>query len=385
MIGPPAAAAPALHTGRVESLAGLLALRREWEELVELRDDLTPFASWQWNATMARTVAAGAQLAIMVARDADGRPAGLAPLAVRRKAGIPVLVFLGSGLGDYSLADYQDFLLRPGSEEAALDALCDALAADPSWSALWLQELPECSPVASLLPAACARRGWRSAVEVAGDVYRAELPPTWAEFKDRLSHNTRSAIERKGRKLERERGGTYRRVAERRDLPDALEALFRLHTERWRSAGRPGIFAREAARSLHRELAPLLLDAGILDLSLLEAGGEVIGARYSFEMGGVSYFYASGYRVGEDWDRYSLGMQMDGYAFRLAIEDGLRAVDLLRGDGHYKLRYGAHAAYNLNLAVFRDRGAALRFRAFQSVERALRRRARSLRRALRGR
>jgi CelD/BcsL family acetyltransferase involved in cellulose biosynthesis len=152
----------------------------------------------------------------------------------------------------------------------------------------------------------------------------------------------RPCLERIPRKLRREHETRFERVAAPAQLPGALEHLFRLHSLRWEAAGERGIFATQAIRALHREVALRLLELGWLELWLLRIDGEVAAAQYNFRLADVVYFYASGYVPGR-YDRYAAGRTLMAHTIRTAIEEGVRAYDFLRGDHAYKRRFGAEA------------------------------------------
>jgi len=127
------------------------------------------FAGYEWSSTVARHYARDRRLHIALASH-SGTPVGLAPLAYRQYLGIRTLALLGSGMADYSIADYQDIFLRPGFEQQALTSLVDDAAQAP-WDLLWLQEIPAESPVLEYLPDIARDRGWRVVVNADNDVH----------------------------------------------------------------------------------------------------------------------------------------------------------------------------------------------------------------------
>ena len=237
---------------------------------------------------------------------------------------------------------------------------------------LWLQELPQTSRLARRLPQIAKQRGWRVVVKEHDDAYHIDLPPTWEEYAETLSSNTRSNMGRKTRKLIRESGGRFENIGADGLLP-ALDTLFELHQRRWTALGKPGIFATKQMRSFHHDLAQTLERDDMLDLVLLHAGDETIGARYSFNFRGAHSFYASGFDPDERWASHSLGMLMDVHGISNAIKNGMSREDLLRGDGAYKQRYAPTHTLNLDLRVFRTGSAYRRYQLYQTVRGAARR------------
>jgi CelD/BcsL family acetyltransferase involved in cellulose biosynthesis len=186
-----------------------------------------------------------------------------------------------------------------------------------------------------------------------------------------VSSKARSNLRQYERKLERDHGAGFERVDRPERLASAMEWLFDLHNHRWQakrgSQNVHTLFSRADARAFHREVARNMLDAGMLDLTLLRAGDEVIGAHYSFEYNGSNCYYASGYRTDGHWSKFSLGAVMDFQGIRASIEAGLKYEDLLRNDGGYKARYSPERLDNQRLFIYRTRTARARCEAYYGL------------------
>jgi CelD/BcsL family acetyltransferase involved in cellulose biosynthesis len=161
----------------------------------------------------------------------------------------------------------------------------------------------------------------------------------------------------------RERGGEYTSPQDEQAVEDAMNTLFDLHTQRWRSMGKPGIFRTEQRRRFHQEVARRCHKRGILNLSLLKADGEAVGASYGFVWNGTNYLYTAGFCPEPEWSTYALGTTMDFHEIQVSMERGLHCADFLRGEGHYKERYRTETRYNRELLVFRDARIQLRYQA----------------------
>ena len=75
---------------------------------------------------------------------------------------------------------------------------------------------------------------------------------------------------------------------------DFLEALGRLHGERWKSRGEAGVLHDEAVLRFHSLALPRLVAAGLADLRLLRIGGELAGAYLGLRDERRSYAYIGG-------------------------------------------------------------------------------------------
>ena len=122
--------AVALAPARTRLVAGLTSkddIALAWDACAqEAPHGERPYLGPAWGEALAMAFA-GEGRAHFVAFD-DGRDvAGLAPLWLRRRFGMGLLTFLGSGPRDYSLADYQRLLVAQGREPEAAQALADWL------------------------------------------------------------------------------------------------------------------------------------------------------------------------------------------------------------------------------------------------------------------
>jgi CelD/BcsL family acetyltransferase involved in cellulose biosynthesis len=350
-----------IRLSRIERLSDLESMGDEWRQLESRCPDLRVFSTWEWCGAVIHHFPSEEPLWVFAARDGDDL-VGLAPLGRRLEDGQRVLRLLGTGLGPYSVADYQDLLLSEGLEGSITDALCAALQElSDDWDILHLQEIPDSSRSLAPLIASARARGWRCVQRPGSDVYPLTLPESWGTYRAWLSTKTRKQLERKLRKLVRERNGEFICISDEQSLERAMNTLFELHTRRWHSVGKPGIFRTEQRRRFHQEVARRFFQRAILSLTLLKADGEAVGASYAFVWNGTDHLYTSGFCPDPEWSPYGLGTNMDVHEIRLSIERGMRCVDFLRGDGHYKQHYRAEGRYNRELLVFRDALTQIRY------------------------
>jgi CelD/BcsL family acetyltransferase involved in cellulose biosynthesis len=126
-------------------------------------------------------------------------------------------------------------------------------------------------------------------------------------------------------------------IEEASELGQALEMLFYLHSLRWRKRGLPGSFAIKKIRCFHEEYAHLALLKGRLRLSTLTSDEEPVGAIYAMCVGGIYYFYQSGFDPVQK--SISPGTTLVGHTIRSAIEEGAKQFDFMRGEEPYKARW----------------------------------------------
>jgi CelD/BcsL family acetyltransferase involved in cellulose biosynthesis len=122
-------------------------------------------------------------------------------------------------------------------------------------------------------------------------------------------------------------------------LPDYLEALFRLHGQRWRTRGSSGVLSAASVTAFHRDAAPRLLAADMLRMYALMYESAIIGVIYNLQANGRLCYYISGFDPA--FARYSPGSLLIHHSAVQAAMEGCRTMDFLRGAEDYKQRWGA--------------------------------------------
>ncbi|MBI4317746.1 MAG: GNAT family N-acetyltransferase [Chloroflexi bacterium] len=346
---------PGLRARTVESEGGLLHLREAWDSLNARCCDGTVFSTWEWCCTVRKLYGSTSQVFVIVVEDGSD-VVGIAPLVIDRKGLLRAVRFMGAQSPGLSVSDYCSFVIAPGREETALRMFLEALLErSREWDVLDLQEVPADSCLMASWLDEVDRRALHFSAERLNTSYPVPLPDTWQSYLERLSPNTRSELERKTRKLTREHNVQFERVGEAAQLSDRMNTLFALHTERWTSRGLPGIFTNERLRPFHLEVASRFLEKGWLDLTIITADGEAIGAIYNFEYRDTTCYYISGFRSTKEWSRYSLGSILLGNSIKRAIDKGVKVFDLLRGNDPYKSRFDPQQKTNYRLIVSKTR------------------------------
>ena len=129
------------------------------------------------------------------------------------------------------------------------------------------------------------------------------------------------------------------RVCQRFQLREIFDALVRLHTERWRDRGEPGVFADARMVRWHRETILWLERLGLLRLYSLRLNGGIIAAYYSLidplsRNGRTQYLYLPAYSIQHSDLRP--GTLLTAMTVEHAAQSGVETIDMLRGDEEYK-------------------------------------------------
>jgi CelD/BcsL family acetyltransferase involved in cellulose biosynthesis len=329
-----------LHIEVLEDASAFDALRDEWDDLLE-RSDASVFQSWEWLSSCRRHLSPRHGLYIVAVRD-NSRLLGLAPMETTLLGpGMRRLRFIGTGP-----TDYLDFILDRERAGEVLSAILEHLGSSGRpWAALDLQQVPEESLTWRRW------RDWRPQGFVTRDVVQEVCPflPMEDTWEATVSKRRRSNLSYYRRLAERECDASFATV-KAEELPEALEALFRLHAARWRRRKLPGVLAGSRKQAFHREVAALAQARGWLRLYAARFNGRYESLLYCLVWRDRSYYYMGGWNP--DLARYSLGTVLTGLAVRDTLLEGRAEFDFLRGDEAYKSAWTSRRRSNRRLTAF---------------------------------
>jgi len=115
---------------------------------------------------------------------------------------------------------------------------------------------------------------------------------------------------------------------------DDIAVLLKLHRERWRKRGLPGLFFGRRGQFFSNWVIRGI-EAGKVEILVAESSGEPVGAACFMLHGGRTGFYQSGVRPVAG----SPGTALVAEAISRAIARGDHTFDFLRGDEPYKRRW----------------------------------------------
>jgi CelD/BcsL family acetyltransferase involved in cellulose biosynthesis len=236
--------------------------------------------------------------------------------------------------------DYLDLICREEDAAAVWTAVFRRLTAPdsdfPNWHTIELCNVPQDSPSRELAPALAADHGLAFAESVHEVCPVVALPPNFDAYLEMLDSKQRREIRRKLRRADG-LGVELVQIGPDDDLEtavdDFLELLQKSTAEKrdWLNAGRRAVFHATAKAAREK---------GYLQLLFTEVNGEKASALFNFDYRDRVLVYNSGLDPAS-FGRLSLGEVLTAQAIRLAIENGRRAFDFLRGDEAYKYRFGA--------------------------------------------
>lgn len=149
-----------------------------------------------------------------------------------------------------------------------------------------------------------------------------------------LGQNIRYYRNRAGRE-----GALEFTVANEAEYPGYFDELVRLHSERWRTRGKDGVFSDARMLAWHREAIPRLVNDGLVRLFALRLRGQVIAAAYCLvdppsRAERSLYVYLPAFSPRHS--ALSPGTLLLASIVEQARSAGVKWVDLLRGEESYK-------------------------------------------------
>lgn len=340
-----------------------------------------PFVGPAWMAVWWRFLGARPEcrLTVLVVEDEARRIVAIAPwYSESTFLHGNVLRFLGSG---EVCTDYLTIPCLAGYERSAAAALASWLSkghgsftCPHKWQTISLEGVRADDPIIQMLCQFLAGSGALVDTTSAPSCWRLELPESWEEYLSQLSKSHRKRVRRLERayfETGRAKVVTARTAAER---ARGFRLLVSMHEKRWQTQGLGGSFRDAAVYSFHQEATATLQVRGQLRLNWLELDGRPVAAEYSLVAGGVIYGYQSG--MDPDAADHEPGSLTLIATLRGAIEEGMQAMDFLRGDEAYKQHWRARPCAMQNIRLlpnqWQGRIRQVAWRAAQGTRRWLR-------------
>lgn len=267
--------------------------------------------------------------------DDEGKLVGISSWFKQFSRGIGWWRLVGSG---QICSDYVQLPCLPGSE-------CEVAQATAKWFAIQPRKFLD-APTAIEIEGyrtGCPQwqnfidslvdRGWTQDTVDIESTWRIDLPNNWKQYESLLSKSRRRKTRRATQMADRGEL-TLELVSDSQQLNEHWPEFVRLHQLRRQQLGQSGVFADANFERFLKASTLELASEGSASIAKLLYGGSVLGMLLIFQSDATWYIYQSGF----DTQRIELepGHMINSLMLRTAIERGIKAVDFLRGDEHYK-------------------------------------------------
>ncbi len=319
----------------IKDQATFARMQNEWDDLVE-RSNASVFNSWAWLYPWYQWLSPSRELRALTARDESNQLVGLMPLYLecRRIAGRKVrrLAFLGD---KYVGSEYLDVVATCDHRETATKAFASALyGARSTWDVLDLLDLDSESPTIQTLRAFFAARLFDVHINE-GSVCPFETFVEDAGFDSFLrTTRRRSNYIRRRNWLQKQPGYRIEKVEDPERFGPAMGHFFRLHGQRWASAGGSDAITGPRLKAFHRLASHLLAQRKHLRMYTMMLGDTAVASVYGIRHRSKFIYYQSG--RDPNWEDRSVGLVLVGETFKDAIEEGMSEYDFLRGSEPFK-------------------------------------------------
>jgi len=315
------------------------AIKNEWDELLKSSFCQYPFLEFWYLQNWWQTLGGGewpaenSELKIIIAREND-KLIGIAPLFSSSKDGSPKALRF---IGQVEITDYLDFIALPSSLEAFLSGMLDFIDSSPEFETkrLELANFRDDSPSNALLEELARRKGRTVDSEVLQPAPTIFLPSTWEDYLQGLSKKQRHEVRRKERNLERDFEAELIFSNECCDLDVEMVnfiAMMRNEEEKRK-------FLSPLMETALIDTAKAAQKAACLSLASLYLNGEQAAAYLNFIKDDRIWVYNTGWNP--NFSNASPGWALLTKLIQWGIENGMKEVDLMRGDEDYKYRFGA--------------------------------------------
>ncbi len=331
-----------LSTEIIKGDAVFILLADEWDPLVEKSMTHTPFQYLSYQkAWWDHLQPENSELNTVVVRD-DGELIGIACLYV-----MDDLVHFN---GCVEETDYLDVITAEENAEMVWTAVFNTLCSPeyPEWELLELCNIPAESPSRTIIPKLAGQQSYTFEETVNEVCPIIDLPATFDEYLAQIDGKQRREIKRKLRRANGA-GAELVIIGPEDDIDEAVDEFLTLlrkstfEKRDWLTDGRCAMF---------HDAAKAAMEAGILQLLFMEVNGRKAATLFNFDYDGRIWVYNSGLDP-EAFGNLSLGVVLTAKAIELAIENGRKTFDFLRGDEIYKYRFGAKDTYIYRLNVTR--------------------------------
>ena len=300
-------------------------IQTEWLRLLSQCPVNTFFLMPQWQEIWWDAFRNGREMAGFYIRQPDG----VAAIASLSRQG-PALSFVGNS----ETFDYNDFVIRPGYEVDFFSALLGRME-EENYEVLELPSLVESSPTLEYLPELARNRGYSVEISEEDVTPGLELPATWDEYLAGLSKKNRHELRRKLRRLESTENWRWYCVREPEQVAARLDDFLTLMRQ---SDTEKAAYMTPEREAFFRSITQRTAQMDLLRLFFLEMDGKDVAAALCFDYNSARFLYNSGYNP--DYSYYSVGLLLNAFCLREAIEQGRSYFDFLRGPEPYKYHLG---------------------------------------------
>ncbi|MEM0449171.1 MAG: GNAT family N-acetyltransferase [Methanomassiliicoccales archaeon] len=311
----------------ISSASKWAELEDEWHELLSSSDENDLFLTFDWLYSWWATYGEGRKMRLIIARENDAI-VGVAPImisSIGKLLKLRIAEFIGTGP-----SDHLGIILKEGRRDVA-QAIWMHLNDLDDWDIMDLRDMR------SDLSTACSltQTSLEAEREENVDPY-IPLRGDFERYMRSLSKSYKHNIERSWRRLNEEHMVRVEAIKSPERMKEAFDILLALNSLRWQGRGKSTLESppmREFLKNALRRLAP----KNNVVFHVLYAEEVAISITLGFHYGGRYLYYLSGFNP--EYHNFGPGRCLLAKIIQDSYEQGLKEVDLLRGNEDYKFRF----------------------------------------------
>ena len=339
-----------------ESWPDVRTLSTNWNRLLTESAGNTIFLTWEWIDSWWKNYGSNRPLFVLSAWEGHSLQ-GLGPFYVDAVSRWGVkwnfLKLIGDGSHD---SDYLDCIARNGREDEVINSFVRFLVSQRGrWDCLEFHGTPENSPCLKALINLAEENSWRFSSQL---IPCASLPLTqsWNDYLRALKPRFRTKVRSTLAYFDSEVKATPIRCEDAAEVKKWLPILFDLHTRRWGTKNRTGVFGDPAKQGFYRDISQAALQQGWLAFHRLDWANRALAMQYGFLYNNRFFLLQEGYDP--EFAALRPGLALRGQLIRHWIEAELAEYDFLAGTASYKVEWGGQVKQCIRLTLATSRRSA---------------------------
>lgn len=335
---------------QLEQIYGVENFGVSWNKLLCRSFDNNPFLTYEWLTKWSKHFGKGKELKLFTIEN-NGKVSLAIPVSysTRRVLGSKRCEVRFIGAPD---ADYQVFLVTNLQEASkTVNRLIESIMEDSGANNILFTDVPEDSATAKLLENTGDQDIGVTSLMLNSCPF-VPLPNNYELFLQNLGSNMRRNLKIWEKQASKNFRIEFVRYDEIGTVDESMKIFFQLHQKRQVAKGEYGVFASDANRSFHMDIAKSFAERDWLSLFFLTFNDTPVAAVYSFEYGQKLYAYLCGFDP--EYSIFKPGHLAFSKIMQYGIRKNLTQFDFLRGDEEYKARWKSIVRRNLKFNVAKN-------------------------------
>lgn len=313
----------------VKNIEKFQQLKPIWDKLVSVNEFKNIFITFDWLYTWWNNFNDEKELFILLDKNDDGEICGLAPLM---KVGddLRTIQFIAHGSADYS-----DILAV--DKNKTIEKLLAFLSENKNqWSKINLTEIAAPAKTTAIITSVAADKNMNIVTSDSNICFSFINQDTRSSI-DTVEFKKNRSTKRSYAHLNKIGALEFKKLSDSNEIKSHLNRLFQFHINRWQDSSTTSKFLNENHRNFYIQLTENLTPNRQLVLYVLNLNQSPLAYLLGYEMNDTIYLYT----IASDifYLKYSPGKIIIHETTNYEIKQGIKIIDLARGDESYKTEF----------------------------------------------